>query len=99
MHGADKLKILGVERSDAAGREKLRLMNFEFYGAPCPVFVFIDESLKEWSTYDAGLFSQTLALAAHSCGVESCLQASVTNYAPETKKVPGLSEGPTHGVF
>jgi len=85
-HGARRLDILGVAREDKEGREKLRLMNFEFYGAPCAVLLFIDGSLGEWSVFDMGLFAQTLILAAHSLGVESCLQASVTNYAPEIKK-------------
>jgi nitroreductase len=91
-HGARRLSTLGVARDDEEGREKLRLMNFEFYGAPCAVFLFIDGSLGEWSIYDMGLFSQNLILAAHSLGVESCLQASVTNYAPEIKKFLGLAE-------
>ena len=89
-HGARRLSTLGVARDDEEGREKLRLMNFEFYGAPCAVFLFIDGSLGEWSIFDMGLFAQTLILAAHSLGVESCLQASVTNYAPEIKKFLGL---------
>jgi nitroreductase len=91
-HGARRLKTLGVARDDADGREKLRLMNFEFYGAPCAVFLFTDGSLGEWSTYDMGLFTQTLILAAHSFGVDSCLQASVTGYAREIKKFLRLAE-------
>jgi nitroreductase len=39
-----------------------------------------------------GLFAQNLILAAHSLGVESCLQASVTNYAPEIKKFLDIQE-------
>jgi nitroreductase len=92
VHGARRLETLGVARDDAVEREKLRLMNFEFYGAPCAVFVFIDGSVGEWSVFDIGLFSQTLMLAAHSLGVESCLQASVTNYAPEVKTFLGIAE-------
>ena len=91
-HGARRLNTLGVARDDEVGREKLRLMNFEFYGAPCAVFLFIDGSLGEWSIFDMGLFAQNLTLAAHSLGVESCLQASVTNYAPEIKKFFGIEE-------
>lgn len=91
-HGARRLAALGVARDDEGGREKLRLMNFEFYGAPCAVFLFIDGSLGEWSIFDMGLFSQNLILAAHSLGVESCLQASVTNYGPEIKKFLGIAE-------
>jgi len=91
-HGSRRLDTLGVARDDEEGREKLRLMNFEFYGAPCAAFLFIDGSLGEWSIFDMGLFAQNLILAAHSFGVESCLQASVTNYAPEIKKFLGISE-------
>jgi nitroreductase len=91
-HGARRLSTLGVARDDAAGREGLRLMNFEFYGAPCAVLLFIDGSLGEWSIYDMGLFTQNLILAAHSFGVESCLQASVTGYAPEIKTFLGITE-------
>jgi nitroreductase len=92
-HGARRLSTLGLARDDAAGREKLRLMNFEFYGAPCAVFLFMDGSLGEWSIFDMGLFAENLILAAHSLGVGSCLQASVTNYAREIKKFLGVAEG------
>jgi nitroreductase len=85
-HGKRRLAALGVERDDEAERQKLNLMNFEFYGAPCAIFLFLDGSLNEWSIFDMGLFSQNLILAAHSFGVESCLQASVTRYAREIKK-------------
>ena len=85
-HGARRLNTLGIERSDREGRERLRLMNFEFYGAPCAVFLFIDGSLGEWSLFDMGLFTQNLILAAHCFGVESCIQASVTEYADEIKR-------------
>jgi len=91
-HGAHRLGALGVARDDVEGREKLRLMNFEFYGAPCAVFLFMDGSLGEWSIFDLGLFTQNLILAAHSLGVESCLQASVTDYALEIKKFLGIAE-------
>ena len=91
-HGARRLAALGVERHDEAGREKLSLMNFEFYGGPCAIFLFMDGSLNEWSIFDMGLFTQNLILAAHSFGVESCLQASVTNYAREIKKFLKIPE-------
>jgi nitroreductase len=92
QHGARRLTALGVARDDEEGRETLRLMNFEFYGGPCAVFLFIDGSLGEWSIFDMGLFAENLILAAHALGVESCLQASVTNYAREIKKFFGLPE-------
>ena len=92
QHGARRFSTLGVARDDAEGREKLRLMNYDFYGAPCAVFLFMDGSLGDWSTFDMGLFAQDLILAAHSFGVGSCLQASVTDYAREIKKFFSLAE-------
>jgi nitroreductase len=91
-HGARRLSTLGIARNDEAERGKLSLMNFEFYGAPSAVFLFTEGSVGEWSIFDMGLFTQNLILAAHSLGVESCLQASVTNYAPEIKKFLGIAE-------
>ena len=85
-HGARRLTTLGIARDDEAERDKLALMNFEFYGAPCAVFLFTEGSVGEWSIFDMGLFTQSLILAAHALGVGSCLQASVTNYAPEIKQ-------------
>jgi len=85
-HGARRLSTLGIARDDEAERDKLSLMNFEFYGAPCAVFLFTEGSVGEWSIFDMGLFTQNLILAAHALGVGSCLQASVTNYAPEIKQ-------------
>jgi nitroreductase len=91
-HGARRLAALGVERVAETEREKLGLMNFEFYGAPCAIFLFMEGSLNEWSIFDMGLFAQNLILAAHSFGVGNCLQASITNYAPEIKKLLGVSQ-------
>ena len=84
-HGARRLKILGLERDDREGRERLNLMNYEFYGAPCAVFLLMNGKLGEWSVFDMGLFAQNLLLAAHSVGVSSCIQASVVKYAAEIK--------------
>jgi nitroreductase len=91
-HGARRLNTLGMARDDMAGRDKLRLANFEFYGAPCAAFLFLDGTLGEWSIYDMGLFTQNLILAAHALGVGSCLQASVTLYAAEIKQFLGMAE-------
>lgn len=91
-HGARRLKTLGIERDDREGRERLRLLNYEFYGAPCAVFIYVDGLLGEWSVFDTGLFTQNFILAAHSLGIGSCIQASVTDYAKEIKKFLNIPE-------
>jgi nitroreductase len=79
-HNARRFKALDIARDDSAARNGLRLMNYQFFGAPCVLFLWLDKSLSEWSTFDLGLFTQTLALAAHGLGLGSCLQASLTHY-------------------
>lgn len=91
-HGARRLAALGVDRNDEKARKELALMNFRFYGAPCAIFLFMEGSLGQWSVFDMGLFTQGLILAAHSLGVESCLQASVPNYSREIKKFLGIPD-------
>jgi nitroreductase len=91
-HGARRLAVLGIARNDEQEREKVRLGNFEFYGAPCALFFFMDGSLGEWSIFDMGLFTENLILAAHELGVESCIQASLTFYASEIKNFFGLDQ-------
>ena len=80
-HGERRLNMLGIARDDQDGREHLRLMNFEFFGAPCAILLFTDRSLGEWSIFDMGLCAQSLILAAHALGLGTVLQASVTSYA------------------
>jgi len=102
-HGMKRFKAIGVERANEQQRKALSLLNFEFYGAPCVLFLFMDSELGSWSVFDMGLFAQTLILAAHSFGVGSCLQASLARDPdavreflgiPRTKKlVLGISIG------
>ena len=102
-HGMRRFQALGIERADESQRTELRLLNFKFYGAPSALFLFQDSELGSWSMFDMGLFTQSLILAAHSFGVGTCLQASLTNYPeaihefldiPKTKRlVLGISLG------
>lgn len=102
-HGARRFNTLAVGREDAALRNQLRLMNFQFFGAPCALFLFMDSTLGPWSILDMGLFTQSLALAAHGLGLGICMQAALANYPdavrgaldlPKSKKlVLGVSLG------
>ena len=89
-HGARRLKVLGIEREDKERREQLRLLNFQFYGAPCVFFLFMDSTLSAWSIFDMGLFTQNFILVAHAFGLESCLQASIANYPDAVREFLGI---------
>lgn len=89
-HGARRLTAMGVERDDKERRNEVRLQNFKFYGAPCALFLFMDSSLAHWSIFDMGLFAENLILAAHACGLGTCLQASITNYPDAVREFLGI---------
>ncbi len=91
-HNARRFKALAVERDDKGTRNALRLMNYQFFGAPCVLLLWLDKSLSEWSTFDLGLFTQTLALAAHGVGLGTCLQASLTHYPDVVRAFLGVPE-------
>jgi len=89
-HGERKLKFLGIAREDKQKREELDLENYEFYGAPCVLFLFLDSTLSSWSILDTGLFAQNIILAAHSFGLGSCLQATLARYPDAVRKSLGI---------
>ena len=102
-HGARRFQALGIGRDDADRRNELRLKNFQFFDAPCAMFMFMDGTLGPWSTLDMGIFLQGLTLSAHGAGLGCCLQASLAGYPdaireflgiPNTKKmIVGMSMG------
>jgi len=91
-HSTRRFSALGIGREDERQRKELRLMNFEFYGAPCVLFLFMDRTLGFWSIFDMGLFAQNLILAAHSFGLGSCLQAALANYPDAIREFLGMPE-------
>ena len=80
QHYANRYRVPGLEDINEQQKFNLRLRNFDFYEAPCALFLFMDSILGLWSIYDMGLLSLTICLAAHALGLGSCLQASTAYY-------------------
>jgi len=89
-HAERRYLTLGIEPGDTQRRQEVNLLNYDFYGAPCALFLFIDKALTSSSLYDMGLFTQTILLAAHSFGLGTCLQASVAGYPDAIRDVLGI---------
>lgn len=54
---------------------------WEFYGAPCLIVVAVDAALDPaYACFDAGLFAQTLCLAAEDRGFATCVMATAVRY-------------------
>lgn len=73
--------VLGISRDDRKGRDAQMARNFCFFDAPTVLFVFCEESLGPYGPLDAGIFVQSLLLAAQERGVDTCVQGSVATWA------------------
>lgn len=79
-------ELLGIARSDADARDRQMRRNFEFFGAPTVMFLFVHEGLHEFSVLDAGIFLQTLMLSAHARGLATCAQGALATWAGPVRR-------------
>lgn len=72
--GEDLYASIGIERDDKPGRIRQFRRNFEMFGAPIGLFVYIDRTMgpPQWS--DVGMFLQSLMLLAREHGLHTCAQ-------------------------
>jgi nitroreductase len=78
-------EVLGIARDDRAARDQQMRRNFEFFGAPAAVFVFVHAGLGLYSALDAGFMLQTLALSAHARGLGTCAQGALAMWSPPVR--------------
>lgn len=72
---------LGIAREDSAARNRQMRRNFEFFGAPIVLFVFVREELGVYSVLDAGIFLQSLMLSAKARGLGTCAEGALATWA------------------
>ena len=75
--GAEYYGHLGIKREDRAARDANFAANYNFFGAPTELFIYIHKSLGIYSASDAGLMMENLVLSAHAHGLGTCAQAAV----------------------
>lgn len=75
--GRGLYEVLGIDRHDHAARDAQMARNFCFFDAPVAMFVFVHEGLGVYSALDAGIFLQSLMLAATDRGLGSCAQGAL----------------------
>ncbi len=86
MCGMGLYETLGIDRKDKAARERQMLRNFEFFDAPAAIFVFIDGTLDRYAALDAGIFMQSLMLAALEQGLGTCPQGALAIWGSPIRK-------------
>jgi nitroreductase len=72
--------LLGIQKGDRAGGLSQELKNFDFFGAPVGLFVFMDRELGQGSLIDCGMFMQNVMIAAQAKGLATCPQAAWAPY-------------------
>lgn len=68
--------LLGIAKGDRERTAKQSRRNFTFFDAPVGIFITVDSYLKRGSWFDAGLYMQTIMLAARAEGLHTCPQAA-----------------------
>ncbi|MEL7464559.1 MAG: nitroreductase [Pseudomonadota bacterium] len=79
--GEDMYRTIGVTRDDKPGRYAQFQRNFELFGAPVALFVYLDRTMgpPQWS--DVGMFLQSLMLAAREEGLHTAPQEAWAMWA------------------
>jgi nitroreductase len=68
--------LLGIEKGDRVAMAKQGARNFKFFDAPVGLFITTDTYLSLGSWADAGMYIQTIMLAARGLGLHTCPQAA-----------------------
>lgn len=72
--------LLGIQKGDREASARQGARNFKFFDAPVGLFVTTDSYLGRGSWSDAGLYLQTIMLAARGFGLHTCPQAAWIPY-------------------
>lgn len=73
--------VLGIARDDAAARDRQLRRNFEFFGAPVALFVFVHGGLRDYAVVDGGILVHSILLAAHARGLGGCALGALATWA------------------
>jgi nitroreductase len=78
--GWDMYSLLGVAKGDFEGTQRVRMRNYEFFGAPVGMIFTLDEDLEIGSWLDLGIYLGSLMIAARGHGLHTCPQAAFADF-------------------
>lgn len=82
--------LVGIAKGDRVASARQAQRNFLFFDAPVGIFVTVDSYLTRGSWLDAGLYLQTIMLAAKGFGLDTCPQAAWIPYREPIKRHLGI---------
>ncbi len=78
--GAGRAEVRGTSPDDPAFHHDFLMANRSFFGAPCAVYLCMDQMLGAWSMFDLGAMCQSITLAAQDHGVDSAIAINLVVY-------------------
>ncbi len=66
------------------------MANRAFFGAPCAVYLCMDQTLGAWSMFDLGAMCQSIVLAAQDHGVDSAIAINLVVYPDMLRNELGI---------
>ncbi|MCY7314319.1 MAG: nitroreductase [Rubrivivax sp.] len=93
--GWDLYSLLGIGKADKDCMHVQHRRNYEFFGAPVGLIFTIDRVMQQGSWLDYGMFLQSVMIAAHARGLDTCPQAAFTQYHRIIAQQLALAESQT----
>lgn len=93
--GVGLYSLMEIAKEDTKKREELWHGNYRFFGAKTVFFVFSDKSMidgAQGALLDCGAYMQSIMLAALELGIQSCPQASTTEYGKVIADILGVPD-------
>lgn len=84
--------LVGIPKGDRVASARQAARNFLFFDAPVGLFVTTDTYLGRGSWADAGMYLQTIMLAAKGFGLDTCPQAAWIPYQKPIFEHLGIPE-------
>ena len=90
--GWDMYSLLGVAKGDFEGTQRVRMRNYEFFGAPVGMIFTLDEDLEIGSWLDLGIYLGSLMIAARGHGLHTCPQAAFADFHKVIRPILDIPE-------
>ncbi|MBT3330683.1 MAG: nitroreductase [Rhodospirillaceae bacterium] len=84
--------LLGIKKGDREGSARQGARNFKFFDAPVGLFITVDSYLALGNWADAGMYAQTMMLAARGFGLHTCPQAAWIQFQEPVYRHLGIPE-------
>lgn len=91
--GERRYGSMGIPRENIEARQRAASANWQFFGAPAGLFLYINKEMGRPQWADVGMYLQTVMLLLRAEGLHSCPQMAWSVYRKTVAKVLSPPEG------